>query len=139
MHNVQNESLCMYIVILLCIVYKILTIYIYIYIFYICLIKNSWPRGILTRGHIWPCAHIPCVQVATYIYTRGHMARCNKYTRPIGHVYFLHVSNWPRVLITRGQLFSLYHQPRCHQDTWLVGHVSTVTATVDMRPIAAFF
>jgi hypothetical protein len=28
MHSVQNESLCMYIVILLCIVYKTLTIFV---------------------------------------------------------------------------------------------------------------
>jgi hypothetical protein len=29
--------------------------------------------------------------------------------------------------------------PRCHQDMWLVGHVATVTATVETRRITTFF
>jgi len=68
MHSVQNESLCRYIVILLCIVYKILTtIFFLIYIW----IKNSW-----SRGHMWPCVLI-------------HVSNQPR--------VFMHVSTWPRV------------------------------------------
>jgi len=36
-------------------------------------------------------------------------------------------------------LFMFSNLPRCHQYTWLVGRVATVTATVETRRIAAFF
>jgi hypothetical protein len=56
----------------------------------------------LTRGHIWPCVHIPRVQVATYIYTRVQVAACKKYTRPLvfhaqpAMLSSKQVASWPR-------------------------------------------
>jgi hypothetical protein len=38
----------------------------------------------------------------SHVYT-VHVARSMRIT--VGRVYFLHVSNWPRVFNTRGQLF----------------------------------
>jgi hypothetical protein len=54
----------------------------------------------------------------------------------VGHVYLMHATNWTRVKNTRGYLFFICNLPRCHQDTWLVGRVAIVTATVDTRLIA---
>jgi hypothetical protein len=60
MHSVQNPN------------YNFFLIYIWI--------KNSWPRGILTRGHIWPCVLI-------------HVSNQPR--------VFMHVATWPRVKNTR--------------------------------------
>jgi hypothetical protein len=62
----------------------------------------------------------------------------------VARVYLMHAANWTRGFITRGYLFFLCNLPRCHQDTWPIGRVATVTATVDTltvatRQIAAFF
>jgi hypothetical protein len=51
----------------------------------------------------------------------------------------LHTAIWPRVKNTHGHLFLICNLPCCHQDTWLVGRVATITATVDTRRIAAIF
>jgi hypothetical protein len=59
--------------------------------------------------------------------------------RSIGRVYKLHVANWPRVQITRGQLFLRRIWPRGQQNTQPSGHVSTVTGTVDTRRFSVFF
>jgi hypothetical protein len=71
--------------------------------------------------------------------TRGHIAVWIYYTRPYGHVDLLHAAIWPRVIYTRGQLFSTYCQLRGHKDTRLYSCVAIVTAIVNTRRIAAIF
>jgi cation transport ATPase len=121
MHSVQNESLCMYIVILLCIVYKILTTF----FFNIYLIKK---------------------QLATWnIDTWPHMAMCPYSTRLFGRK-FMHVATWPRVKNTRIHMdtcinirvymaaWIYYTRPlifHIQPATLLSRHMATVTVTVD--------
>jgi hypothetical protein len=69
-----------------------------------------------TRVYIHTCKNTH-VHIDTCNNTRIKMDTCIKYTRPIGQCI---------LLVT------------CHNYTWLVGRVSTVTCTVDMRLIACF-
>jgi hypothetical protein len=52
----------------------------YNFFFNIYLNKNSWPRGILTHGHMWPC-----VIIHVSIWSR----------------VIIHMATWPRVKNTR--------------------------------------
>jgi len=73
MHSVHFESLCMYIVILVCIMYKTLTMFVVsLFFFFFSKKKNSPPRVMVTCG--------------------SHMAMCLNYTWPFGHA---HWNTWP--------------------------------------------
>jgi len=72
MHSVQNESLCMYIVILLCIVYKTLTTF----FFNIHLIKKQ-----LATWNIDMWSHMAMCPYSTWLF--GHVNLC---TWPHGRV-----------------------------------------------------
>jgi len=109
MRSVENESLCMYIVILLCIVYKTLTIFVFFFFNLEKKKKNIWPCGILTRGHF-----------ATYIGTSGHMAACKRYTWRTLATWIS--DTWPNCHMSSSCIL-----PCCRYDTWLYGHVATVT------------
>jgi branched-subunit amino acid transport protein len=98
MHSVQNESLCMYIVILLCIVYQTLTIFVFFFLFFFLKKKKqlaAWHIDTwLTYSHV-PKLHVAVwprtlEQVATWPHVNnphGHVDTCNKYTCPNGHMY----------------------------------------------------
>jgi len=54
-------------------------------------------------------------------------------------VYKLHVSSWPRVINYIRPTVMRIFLATCTVYTWLIGRVSTVTGTVDTRPIVEFF
>jgi len=54
-------------------------------------------------------------------------------------VYKLHVSSWPGVINYTRPTVMRPLLATCTVYTWLIGRVSTVTYTVDTRPIVEFF
>jgi hypothetical protein len=54
-------------------------------------------------------------------------------------VYKLHAANWPRVINYTRPTVMRPLLATCTVYTWLIGRVSTVTGTVDTRPIVEFF
>jgi hypothetical protein len=104
-------------------VYKTLTIFVF---FLFEKKKNSWPRGILTRGGLWPHGFQTRCRIATCINSCGHVGTCNKNMCPNGRINSLHVSMLSRVIKTRVHKSTSCTLPRCRYDTWLGGHVATV-------------
>jgi len=143
MHSVQNKSLCMYIVVLLCIVYKTLTIFIFFILgkkkkqLATCHV-DTW----LTYGHV-PKLHMAIrprtlEQVATWPHVnnpRGHVGMCNKYMRPNGHMYLIHVATRTCALIQ----VAVRTHVLIHVTERLPGHVATVIAIVATWRITNFF
>jgi len=90
MHSVHFESLCMYIVILVCIVYKTLAIFVFLFFYFFFILGKKKN----TVGHV-PKLHVAIrprtlKHVVTWTRVnnpRGHVGTCNKYTCPNSHTY----------------------------------------------------
>jgi len=98
-----------------------------------------WPRVRDTRGGLWPHGFQTRCQIATCINSCGHVGTCNKNTCPNGRINSLHASMLPRVIKTRVHKSTSCTLPRCRYDTWLGGHMTTVTGIVATPRILTFF